>query len=322
MSAIDSVGTNTNITRQAGLDEVFFQGYEQDKQPGEVRADNALFFKQQSTEWGFINGAEYKGPGDYDLVDEDEEVPESSIKVANKFNKEVLEFDKDVPIPQRYQEDSEMYQVVNNMVRDMGIRGRTTRDKYAFQNSYGNPFDSTNNPTPDAAALISNTHVLLDGTTQDNLDTTALSPDGLKTNILNLRLQKAHDGDLASYHADGLLTPAVLFPEAMEITKSELAAQTTDNDMNYFSQVYPGMQVGASEYLDSTFNTLNSNADTSYFVVSALHGIERKQRKALATDYVGPEYDRKRRAFYRARFREVVILANSGLGIVGSNGTV
>ena len=321
MGVIDSKGTDLNITRQAGLDEIFFQAYEQDKQPGEVRADDTLFFQQGDTQWGFVNGAEYKGPGDYDVVDEDEEVPESTIKIANKYNREVLEFDKDVPIPQRYQEDSEMYQTVNNMVRDMGIRGKTTRDKYAFKYSWGNPFDSTDNPTPDGAAFGSNSHVLLDGSAFDNLETTAMSPDGVSTLVKKLRLQKAHDGDLASYHADGLLCPVILHPEATEITGSELKSQTTDNDLNYFSKVYPGLNVGSSEYLDSDYNSLNSNADTTYAVCSALHGVERKQRISISTDYVGPEFDRKRRAFYRARFRERIILASSGLGAEFTNGT-
>ena len=321
MAVIDSVGTSLNITRQAGLDEIFYQGYEMNKQPGGVYADDPLFFQQGDTPWGFINGAEYKGPGDYDQVDEDEEVPESTIKIANKFNREVLEFDKDIAIPQRYQEDSEMYQVTNNLVRDMGVRGRTTRDKFAMRNSWGNPFDSTNNPTPDGAAFGSNSHVLLDGSTFDNLETSALSPDSVATGVKKLRLQKAHDGDLASYHADGMLGPVVLHPEMTEITKSELKSQTTDNDLNYWSQIYPGLKVGASEYLDSTYNTLNSNADTSFAICSMMHGVERKQRIPLSTDYIGPEYDRKRRAFYRARFRERVILANSGLGVEWNNGT-
>lgn len=323
MSVIDSNGTNTNITRQSGLDEVFFQAYEQEKQPGEVRADDALFFAQKSTPWGFINGAEYKGPGDFEQLDELEDVPDTLIKVGNKYNKEVLTFEKDVKIPRRYQEDSEMYDVVNNMVRDMGIRARTTRDKFAFRNSWGNPFDSTNNPTPDGAAFVSNSHVLLDGSSFDNLETASMSPDSVKVAVRKLRLQKAHDGDLASYHADGLLCPVILHPEAIEIVDSELKPQDTDNDLNYFSKIYPGLRVGSSEYLDSTYNSLNSSyANSTFFVVSKLHGVERQVRKALETDYIGPEYDGKRRASYQANFRERVILASSGLGVEGNDGSV
>lgn len=322
MSVIDSVGTNLNITRQSGLDEIFFAAYEMDRQPGNIGVENPLFFGQGSTPFGFINGAEYKGPGEFHKTAEDEDVPDSQIKVANKFNKEVWEFDKDVAIPQRYQEDSEMYGVVENMVRDLGVRARTTRDNEGFQDSYGNPFDSTNNPTPDGAAFGSNSHVLLSGDSFDNLETGTASPDTIATMVKKIRLQKAHDGDLASYHADGILSPVILHPELMEYTKSELKANTAENNLNYWSQVYPGLVVANSEFLDSTYNTLNSNADTTFALVSQRHGVEHKERVAVSTEYVGPEYDRRRRAFYRARFRDRVILASSGLGVEFTNGTV
>lgn len=322
MSVIDTSPSNANITRQAGLDEIFFQEYEMDTQPGEVRADNALFFRQTTTPWGFINGAEYKGPGDYNQVAEDEDVPDSTIKIANKYNREVFEYDQDVKIPQRYQEDSEMYDVVNQLVGDMGVRGRTSRDRYAFENSWGNPFDATNNPTPDAAAFGSNSHVLMSGDSFDNLETGAASPDSVKILVRKLRLQKAHDGSLASYHADAMLSPVILHPTLTEITKSELEAESAENNLNYFSQIYPGMVVGASEFLDSTYNTLNSNANTTYFCLSRRHGVKRAVRVPLYTEYVDPMYDSRRRAVYRARFRERVYLASSGLGVETSNGTV
>lgn len=321
MSVIDTSPSVSNMTRKSGLDEIFFQEYEMEKQPGEVRADDPLFFVQGSTSWGFIQGAEYKGPGNYDVVDEEEEVPDSTIKVSNKYTSEVFEYDKDVGIPQRYQEDSEMYGVVNEMVQDMGVRGRTSRDRYAMENSWGNPFDATNNPTPDGAAFGSNSHVLLSGDSFDNLETGAASADNVKILVRKLRLQKAHDGDLASYHADAMLSPVILHPTLTEITKSELEAGTTDNQLNYFSQIYPGMVVGASEYLDSAFNTLNSNANTTYFALSRRHCVKRSVRVALGTDYVPPELSRKRTAYYRARFRERTYFKGSGLGVETSNGT-
>jgi hypothetical protein len=307
-------------TTKSGLDEIFFQGYEQEKQPGEVRADHPLFFRQKSTTWGTEQYAESQGPGDYNVTAEDEAVEEATVRVGNKTSREVLEFDKDIPISQRYQEDSEHYGTVDSWVLDLGVRGRTTRDKYAFRNTWGNPFDATNNPTPDGAAMVSNTHTLLSGDTQDNLETGALTPDNLATLVRRLRLQKAQDGDLGSYHADGILCPVALHPTAMEITKSELKSQTPDNDLNYWSTVYPGLQVGASEFLDSDFNTLNANANTSYFVVSRMHKVTRSKRKELSTEYVEPKYDRKRRAFYRARFREISYPGTS-TGFAGSNGT-
>jgi ribosomal protein S17 len=169
--------------------------------------------------------------------------------------------------------------------------------------------------------MISNSHVSGSGDTVDNLETGALSADNLFTVVKSLRLQKAQDGDLGSYHADGLLVPVNLHRTAVEIADSELKTNTANNNLNYFSRVYPGLVVGSSEYLDSAYNSLNSNADTSYFVVSKLHSITRAVRVGIEREYVDAKYDRKRRAFYRARFSERVYAGTWG-GLVGSNGTV
>ena len=132
---------------------------------------------------------------------------------------------------------------------------------------------------------------------------------------------KAQDGDLASYHADGMVGPVQLHPTLSVIAGSELKPGVTDNDLNYISKVYPGLVIGSSEYLDSDYNTLNSNANTSYFVVSRMHKITRAKRVEMSNEYIGPEYDRKRRAFYRARFSERVYAGDWG-GVAGTNGTV
>jgi len=66
---------------------------------------------------------------------------------------------------------------------------------------------------------------------------------------------------------------------------------------------------------------LNSNTDTSYFLVSRIHSVTRWVRKALTTILVPPDTDERDRYRYKARFREIVS-AISWEGIVGSNGTV
>ena len=305
-------------TIQSGLDEIFSSAYEMDKQPGEVRADDSLFFRQDNTEWLNIQIEESMGPGDFEEVEEDEEVPEATVRTGNKTTIEVFEYDKDIPIPQRYQEASSHYGTVAKWVEELGVRARTSRDKFAFRRSYGDAFSGVD--TPDGADLCSSTHTALDGTTVDNLETGALTPANLEVVVRSLRLQRAQDGDLASYHADGLLVPTILHPDATEITQSELKAGTAQNELNYWSKVYPGLKVGSSEYLDSTYNTLNTNANTSYFAISQRHSIIRAVRVPLQKEYVEPQYDRRRRAFYRARFSERVYAGTWG-GIVGSNGT-
>lgn len=311
--------SGVGLTTGSGLDEIFGSAYEMDKQPGEVRADDSLFFKQDSTDWLTVQYAESMGPGDFRATAEDEEVDDATVRVGNRATAEVFEFDRDIAIPQRYQESSQSYGMVEGWVRELGVRARTSRDKYAMQYSYGDAFSGVT--TPDGVALISNSHVLLSGDTLDNLETGVASADNVFTSVRSLRLQKAQDGSLGSCHADGILAPVALHPTLMVITESDLKPGITDNDVNYISKVYPGLVVGASEWLDSTYNSLNANANTSYFTVSRMHAITRAVRVPIQNGYVGPEYDRKRRAFYRARFSERVY-AGTSLGIVGSNGTV
>lgn len=317
MIQLDTSG-GVRLTVASGLDEVFDSGYEMDKQPGEVRADDTLFFRQEDTELLFVQYAQSMGPGDFNITAEDEEVDEATVAVRNKTVAEVFEFDRDIPISQRYQEASQHWGTVDSWVEQLGVRGRTSRDKYAMRYSYGDAFG--NAQTPDAVALASNSHVALSGATIDNLETGAASADNVAILIRSLRLQQAQDGDLASYHADGILGPTKLHPTLTVIVGSELKPGVVDNDLNYISKVYPGLIVGASEFLDSTYNTLNSNADTSYFCVSRMHKITRSKRIDMTREYVDPMYDRKRRAFYRARFSERVFCGDWG-GFVGNNGT-
>lgn len=319
MGVIRQVVSDVGITTGAGLDEVFSSAYEMEKQPGEVRADDSLFFKQDNTEWLTVQYAESSGPGQFRATSEDEEVDEATVRVGNRTTAEVFEFDRDIPIPQRYQEASQAYGMVEKWVSELGNRARTSRDEQAFIRSYSDAFSGVT--TPDGAALISNSHTALSGDTVDNLETGAASTDNLATLIHSLRVQKAQDGSLGSCHADGLLGPSVLHPTLMVITASELKPGTGENDRNYISMVYPGLVVGSSEWLDEDYNTYNTNGDTSYFVVSRMHSITRAVRVPIQNEYVPPMYDRKRRAFYRARFSERVF-AGTWVGIVGSNGTV
>lgn len=314
MSVIDQQNTT-----KAGLDEIFYGAFEMDRQPSEVRATDTLFFSQGSTPWGTVQYAEAQGPGNFDETSADEEVSEATVRVGNKTSKDVIKYAKDLPITEEYREDSEQYRTVNNWVNQMGIRARTTRDAGAFKRSYADAFSGAT--TPDGVALVSNSHTSLNGDTIDNLETGVLSSDNMATLIKSLRLQKAQDGDLGSYHADGALFPVNLMPTAHAVLASELKAGTANNDSAYISNVYPNLVLGVSEYLDSTYNSFNSNANTSYFVVSRGHSISRDVRVPIETQWVDPIYDRRRRAYYRARLREIVYCGTWG-GVVGSNGTV
>ena len=53
MAVIRQTVASVGITTASGLDEIFSSAYEQDKQPGVVRADDSLFFQQKNTDWLF-----------------------------------------------------------------------------------------------------------------------------------------------------------------------------------------------------------------------------------------------------------------------------
>lgn len=312
---------DSGIATKAGLDEVFFQAYDAEVQPDQVQATDELFFRQKTTQWGAIQNAEFAGPDDFQPTVTDEEVPEGNLRIGNKQTVEVLDFNQDVPFPQSFLEDSEKYEIKMGAVEEMGISAVNARDKYAFFNTYGNPFDSTNNPTPDGVALASNSHLSLNGETIDNLETGVLSADNLKINVRSLKLQKRQGGGRGGYFFNGIMVALNLLETAVEITDSELKTGSSNNNLNWVSNLYPGVRVGTSEYLSSTYNNLNTNVDTTFAVVSRRHKLTRSVRVPISTEWVDPIYDRKRRAFYRGRFRERTY-SGTWSGCVFSNGTV
>ena len=73
MSVIRDTAAGVSLTVASGLDEIFDSAYEQDKQPGVVRADDPLFFQQRTTPYLWHQYAESQGPGQFRVTQEDEE---------------------------------------------------------------------------------------------------------------------------------------------------------------------------------------------------------------------------------------------------------
>jgi len=309
-------GTAPSAVKTA-IDDVVYAEYDREDEPQEVLATNGIFFKQLSSSQGAEIFEEYSGVGGFTTHDEREDIDEASVYLANQTTYTHNNYKRALPISVEFFEDDK-HMVVNKSIERFGMRARTTRDKYAFQQSYGDAFSGAT--TPDGSALLSNSHTSVMGDTIDNLVTAALSPDNLATLIKTLRVQKAQDGELGGQNAAGLLVSPNDFKEATTITDSTLEPQSTDNDINYVSNIYPGMVCGTSAYLDSSFNTANSNTDTSYFVVSRNHNITRWERLGLTTKLLSPADLKEDEWYYKARFREIVGCLGWE-GIVGSNGT-
>lgn len=309
-------GANANLV-QTRLDSLARQEFEWPSQPEEVNSSDTLFFKQESFDKGSYVHEEFEGPGQFNEHSEEQDVEEASPISGNLVTTRIRAYKRDLPIPDEAFEDAQMG-IVENQVKLLARNAKLASSDYAFRRSYGDAFGGAD--TPDGADLVSNSHTALSGDTVDNLETGALTAANLEVVVRSLRRQRAQDGTLGGHTAAGLLVALNLHEDAFEITKSELAAGTSDNQKNYWSNVYPNMRVGTSAFLHSDYNTLNANVNTSYFVVSRNHEITRVARKALSTKLVPPDTDRRDRWFYKARFREVVIPKSWG-GVVGSNGT-
>src|SRR3990167_3331154 len=309
-------GANANLV-QTRLDSLAKEEFDYPASPGEVESTDTLFFKQESFDKGSYTHEEIAGPGQVNEINEEQDVEEASPVSGNLVTSRILKYAKDIPIPDEMMEDAQLG-VVEYQTRLLARNIRLASTDHAFRRSYGDAFGGAN--TPDGADLCSNSHTALSGDTVDNLETGALSSANLEIVVRSLRRHRAQDGTLGGHTADGLLVALNLHKSAYEITASELEANTSDNQKNYFSNVYPLMKVGTSAFLHSDYNNLNTNVNTSYFVVGRFHQITRIARKSLQTKLVPPDTDRKDRWFYRAKFREVVI-PKSWTGLVGSNGT-
>lgn len=309
-------GNNENIVKTR-LDDVLYEEFDRGSEPGEIRATDSLFFKQDSTDRQAVTFEEHAGPGLFKSHAEQEVVEATSPASGNLTTKSIINYKEDMPVPREFFMD-DLHNMVDEDVRRMGEMARLTQDKLTMRNTYAD-FSGNYHTTPDGQALYSNSHTTIDGSTVDNLETGALNAANLEVLVKSLRLQKGQNGELGGHVAVGLLTPVILHPDAMEITKSELKSGTGNNDLNYFSQVYPGLQVGASAFLDSTYNA-ETNADTSHCLIGRNHMVKRVSRMGLSTTLTPPQYSDKDQWNYRGVFREEAFPA-SWTGTVGSNGS-
>lgn len=311
-------GSHANVV-QTRLDNVMFEEFDRQEQPDELTSRNSVFFKQPTLDRQAFVYEEDSNVGEFEELKESEELRDTDTLTGNLTTRTVRDFHKTLFISRNLFDDDQ-HSVVDERIRQVGDRGRLTQDKRAILDTYGDAFDGNVNNTPDGVSLINNSHTTLKGTNVDNLETGVLTPDNLKTVIRSLRLQIGQDGELGSHRAMGLLTPTILYDEALEITKSELIANSAENNLNFFKTIYGTMAIKTSSFLDSDFNTA-TNANTSYHMIGRHHSVTRHVRQGMRTILNPWNFDSKNRYEYRADYREVYYPGTWG-GIVSSNGTV
>src|SRR3990167_1039160 len=312
-------GPNTGLSPnsvKSGLDEVFYTEFDYAEAPGVATATDPIFFRQKSTQLGAVQTEEFLPPGEWETHQEEEEVRISTVRTGNKATHTVVNYKKALKIPVEDWED-EYLDVVDNAIERMGMRARTTRDKTALQ-SYPNGFSSFN--TNAGTDLWSNSHTNLNGDTIDNLETGTLTPGNVEILFRSLMEQKAQDGEGAGHQPAGVLVPPILFPDLNEILDSELKPGTAQNELNYFSHVYPGLQPRQSIWIGAAYSSA-TNANTSYYVVSRNHSITRWERIGMATSLTDYTFDDQDRYTYKGRYREVYA-AIGYEGAAAANGSV
>lgn len=285
-------------------------------------ARDGFFFKQDQFDGIAHIWDEWSNVGAFDETGEQETIIDTNTLLGNTKVKRATKWMKQIPISaEAFKADK--VGLRTRIGKDIGNRGLLSQDKNSVFNTYADLIAGTLNTTPDGAAPASNSHTTIGagGVTVDNLETGALNADNLWTVIQSLMNQKAQDGELGGHRFAGIVLPLILHRTAHEVLDSELVPYSGENQVNIFNTIYgSGVRINQSQFLGSAFNT-NTNANTTYHVVSDDHTITRMVFSGLESKLILPEWTANDSYAERAKFMEAHF-PKSWEGFVSSNGSV
>lgn len=298
------------ILVKTALDKLFDETSIEMAVSGKATATDPIVFTQDQAQNAAVVSSVMGGGGYFQTTTDDVGLTnEANVAAAAPKTSLVVQFKKNMPISRTFMADQQL-SAVSKAVRQQALTWGASRDRNAFS-VYSLGF--TTQLTIDGAALFSNSHVNENGDTVDNLETGALTDTNLNIVINSLRTQLSQTGVILGYEPKFLLTPSILHQTGMAVAKSVLRAGTGNNDLNYWSEMYPGMKVVYSPFLDAT-------STTAYFVGSSTHGVMRFEREAFFTTLRPWEENINDQYIYKMRAREVVDSIEYS-GLVGSLGT-
>lgn len=303
-----SSSPNLELVKTA-LDKLFDQTLIAENVVGKATALDPEVFTQEGADKAAVVTTVIGGGGYFDSTTDDAAVNRSvTINAPTPLTTLIKNFKKNLPISRTFMADQQL-SAVSKAVKQQALTWASSRDRNAAD-AYAGGFAT--NTTIDSAYLFSNSHTNQNGDTVDNLETGVMNDANLNVAVNSLRTQIAQTGVIIGYEPKFLLTPSLLHKEAMATAKSVLRAGTGNNDLNYFSDMYPGMKVVYSPFLDST-------STTAYFLGSTVHGVVRFEREALITELVDWRYSDNDTYQYKMRAREAVETVEYS-GLVGSTG--
>lgn len=293
------------------LDKVFLSAFNSKVGPNMADVDQSDIFIQDKTKLGAVNTELMADSGMWDERSELGDVAEGQIENDDARVFTIVNWAKSLMISKNLFDDHQ-FGVVKKMMKKFGQKGRLTSRDNGFD-IYRGAFAT--HKTNDGKYIIADDHTNINGDTIDNKATAALSPASLKVLIAMLAEQKDQKGDVVGSEAKCLLVPNRLYAYAVEVTKSELKADTTDNNINTFSSEY-NLYVKQSNRISAAAG----GSDTAHFLLGNNHTITRFKRQEMQTDWIDYSLDKKNRYEYKGEFREAYG-AVSYEDIVGSLGT-
>lgn len=303
---------------KTAIDAVMYERFTRTMQPNYLSASDEMFFKQDTTDLVAFVWDEDSNVGEFDETAEQEDILSTDTFVGNTKTKFSQKYTKQIPISDeafRADKVGKRKQIGMNI----GDRARQTQDRKAILSTYGDAFAGSINTTPDGQALASNSHVTLKGQTVDNLETGALTPDNAWTLTVALANQKGQDGDAGSHVLEGALVPFVLYKTLKEVLNSDLIANSAENNLNIFDTDYGEVQLRASIFLGSMYNSA-TNANTSYHFIGSNHQVTRKVFYELTSTMISPEFTDNDNYIMRSKFHESTF-PGTWTAYAGSNGT-
>jgi len=303
---------------QTELDAALWESYTRTEVPQYLAASDSFFFHQSSTDKLAFVWAEDQGIPNFQLTEEQEEILNTDSSVTNATTKASRKFTMQVPVSDEAFRTDQVGKR-GMLGKQIGDAARRSQDQQSILDTFGDAFAGSVNTTPDGQAWASNAHVAVQGATVDNLETAALTPDALWTSVQSLANQTGQHGDAGSHNFEGIVVPINLYRTVKEIMNSTLIPNSAENNINVFDTDYGQVNIKASIFLGTTYNTA-TNAATSYHLLGRNHFNMRKVLYGLNSKLIAPEYTANDSYLYRAKFHEVAF-PGSWTAYVGNNGS-
>ncbi len=223
-------------------------------------------------------------------------------------------------LPQNFERDSSKLRAAAKVIMSMKASAKASMELYGMEVLRAG---FTTAKTYDGVSLFNDAHTLLDGSSLDNLVTGALDDAALNDAFVRMKKMKNQDGQTGRYVPTCLLVPSELMKTAVEITQSELRSGTANNDVNYFSKLYPGLMVKESPFLSTGIDTglgLTEGSASKWFLISQDTPLLNIMEEGYQMEIVDAGSRDDFQSLAKAKFRQAVG-ATIPNGIVGANAT-